>query len=84
MTANATGRIVEFNEALGLRIRELRERNRRSQSSLGEEVGLTRASVANIEAGRQRLSADRLPEFARALGIRLTGMLAPLDDEFSR
>lgn len=40
-----------------------------SQSDLGDAVGLSRASVANIEAGRQRMLAHTLVELAAAVAM---------------
>lgn len=52
---------------LGRRIREGRKRKKFSQDELAASCGLTRTSIANIEAGRQRLAAHRLCEIAIAL-----------------
>lgn len=54
--------------AVGARIRIVREALGLSQGDLAKRVGLARASVTNIEIGRQRLLLDGVEEFARALG----------------
>lgn len=46
-----------FNRELGLAIKRLREKNRMTQQNLSDHTGLSRATIANIEAGRQALSA---------------------------
>ena len=40
-----------------------------SQEDLANRVGLTRTSITNIEAGRQRILLDDVCVFARALSI---------------
>lgn len=54
--------------ALGARVRMIRETLGISQDDLAKRVGLKRASVANIEVGRQRFLLDCVERFARALG----------------
>lgn len=56
-------------EALGAAIRNARKSAGLRQEDLSVKVGLTRASVANIEAGRQRVILDDLFVFAKALKI---------------
>lgn len=40
-----------------------------TQTDLAERVGLSRASVTNIEIGRQRVLLSDLFDFARAFGV---------------
>ncbi len=54
--------------ALGARVRLLRETLGLTQDDLAVRVGLTRASIANIEIGRQRFLLDGVEDFARSLG----------------
>jgi transcriptional regulator with XRE-family HTH domain len=49
-----------FNEECGLRVREYRRIHDLTQETLAQRLGLTRAAVANIESGRQRVAADVL------------------------
>jgi transcriptional regulator with XRE-family HTH domain len=55
--------------ALGERIARLRRGLGLTQVELAERVGLSRASIASIEAGRQRISLDQVYLLAGALGI---------------
>lgn len=48
-----------------------------SQARLAEAAGLTRAAVANIETGRQRVTLDVLDRIARALGVPPASLLPP-------
>jgi transcriptional regulator with XRE-family HTH domain len=66
-------------EALGALVREHREAQRMSQASLGKRIGLSRASVANIENGRQRIPLHHLYRMAHALGVNAHTLLPNLD-----
>ena len=70
--------IDAFYGELGGRLRRLRVAKRWSQDQLGKslETPLTRASIANVEAGAQRVYAHTLVELAQALGVSL-GDLTP-------
>jgi transcriptional regulator with XRE-family HTH domain len=55
----------------GHRLRDLREGRGISQQELGELSGLTRASIANVESGRQRVLLHQVLRFAQALRVDL-------------
>jgi len=59
----------EFYEELGRRVRKARIDSGISQASLAAALGLTRSSVANLEAGRQRIQAHSLVSVAAALSL---------------
>ncbi len=40
-----------------------------TQQELAKSVGMTRTSITNIEAGRQRVLLDDVERFAAALGV---------------
>ena len=61
---------------VGRRIKERREALGMSQEVLSVSLGLTRASIANIEAGRQRIMLHDVPALARALGWSPRRLLA--------
>jgi len=52
----------------GLRVKQLRESLGWKQEDIATKVGLTRASIANIESGKQRVLLDDVTKFARAFG----------------
>ena len=60
--------IEAVHQQVGLRIRSIRETLGVTQLDLAKRVGLTRTSLNNIEAGRQRLLLHGVEAFARALG----------------
>lgn len=57
----------------------LRARRRRgvTQDGVARAVGWTRASIANIEAGRQRVGLHDLPQLAKALRVPISQLLDP-------
>ena len=65
---------------LGKRVSEIRNQKDLSQENLAEWTGLTRASVANIEKGRQRIFVHQLFRFAQALNVEVTELL-PTESE---
>jgi transcriptional regulator with XRE-family HTH domain len=67
---------------LGRRIRQARQRNgeKLSQDALAKRLGISRASVVNIEAGRQRAPLHLLWQIAELLGTDLT-QLIPRSEE---
>lgn len=69
----------DFYEALGANIRAKREELNLTQLELGEQIGLSRTSITNIERGRQRLMADQLLSVADALNTNVDALL-PIPD----
>lgn len=61
--------------AFGARVRGRREELEMTQAQLSESVGLSRASVANIEAGRQAVMLHQVIAFATALTVRPVELL---------
>lgn len=55
----------------GRKLREIRVSKRIPQQELATLSGLTRASVANIESGRQRVLLHQAVQFAEALKVDL-------------
>lgn len=63
----------EFGLALGL----ARRRRHLSQEQFGAKVGLSRASVTNVERGRQPVQLHQLYLFAAVLEINVSKLLPP-------
>lgn len=53
----------------GARIEQLRTVLEITQQDLAKRVGLTRASIANIEAGNQRVLLNDVERFAKAFNV---------------
>jgi transcriptional regulator with XRE-family HTH domain len=66
-----------FYADLGARIR--RARGPLPQQSVARAVGLSRASVANIEAGRQQVSSWTLVRLANIFGVQAVDLLPSHD-----
>jgi transcriptional regulator with XRE-family HTH domain len=70
-------------QALGARIRTLREHREMTQADLALAVGLSRTSVTNLEAGRQGdVPATKLVAIGEALGANVGALLGevPMPD----
>jgi transcriptional regulator with XRE-family HTH domain len=59
-----TQRSTAVDTAVGARIRNLRLRNKLSQTDLGEQVGVTFQQIQKYENGMNRVSAGRLSQMA--------------------
>lgn len=70
----------EVYREIGRRIRAEREALGFSQVDLAKEIGLTRTSITNIEAGRQRMLIHTLYDIANALGVAIA-CLYPKNEE---
>ena len=64
----------------GSAVREFREMRGLKPDELANEIGISRPYLANIEAGRKRLSPELCSKIAAALCIRQISILRP--DEF--
>ena len=71
-------------ENLGKRIKGLRKSLGQTQDKMARQMGISRASLANIEAGRQQVLVHHLFAFARALQIESPSQLLPTLAELSR
>lgn len=59
----------EIYSRVGKLVRQHRKRLEMNQETLGELIGLSRASIANIETGRQRIPLHHLYRLAGALKV---------------
>lgn len=66
--------------AFGTRVRAHRERLELTQLELSQRIGLTRGSVANIEAGRQSVLLHQFLAIADALSLKPEALL-PVNEE---
>ena len=76
-------KIDSFYVAVGKKVRAARDELGLSQTALADRIGFKRASIANLEAGRQRIALHLFVLIAQALGVE-PGSLLPdisiLDD----
>lgn len=66
-----------FNERLGLLLQKLRAENRMTQDELAKRTGLSRASIANMETGRQAMSTYQAYLMATAFQLMSMDALFP-------
>lgn len=67
-----------FYVRLGEHVRDLREAQDMTQQELAFVLGLTRASISNIEGGQQRVLAHQIEPMAIALGVTIARLLRGL------
>lgn len=65
----------ELYSQFGQLVRRHRERLGLNQAEIGQAIGLTRASIANIETGRQRIPLHHLYSLAHALSVDVHALL---------
>lgn len=71
--------LTQFYEELGRRLRDARLDADLSQAKLAKLLGLTRSSIANIEAGRQRIQAHTVVSIAAELSMPIEKILPSRD-----
>lgn len=60
-------------------VRQKRRRLELPQADLARRLGISRATLANIETGRQRILVHQLYSLAKALDAKLVDLLPPPD-----
>ena len=65
----------EFYREVGLRIQLARKRKRSTQEDVAVELGIPRATYANVESGRQRVSLDVVWKIAAVLQVPLDSLV---------
>lgn len=73
-------RVPNFDVILGELLRSEREQRRVSQAQLGERLGVTKMTVSRWESGDRAMTAKRLLEYCRALGIAADDVFARMDE----
>jgi transcriptional regulator with XRE-family HTH domain len=76
--------IDHFYIGVGAKVRSARTAAKLSQSMLARRIGFTRSSIANLEAGRQRVALHLFVSIAQALDIEPAKLLpeTPLPGAF--
>ncbi|HEX5119862.1 MAG TPA: helix-turn-helix transcriptional regulator [Pseudonocardiaceae bacterium] len=67
--------MIDFATALGERVRAARIAASMTQDMLGDTVGWKRSMVSNVEAGRSRVLAEKIPRLAQELGVSVVWLL---------
>jgi len=61
----------DIRKLLGLRIREIRQKNKMSQEELSFESELHRTYISDIERGTRNVSIKNIEKIAKALNVTL-------------
>jgi transcriptional regulator with XRE-family HTH domain len=64
--------------ALGQKIRDERKKQELSQEDFGALCSMGRATIANIEAGKQSVTLDQIYSFCIVLNMSLEKLLPPI------
>lgn len=72
---------AEERKRVGATVRALRQARGATIEQFAHRVGISRPLLANIEAGRRNLKAEKLPIFAEALGVPQIAIMWPDYDE---
>lgn len=67
------------------RIRELRMalRPKRSQQWLGEQIGVSKVTISDLELGKMRLDVEYMRRIARAIGVDPADLLPRSDNAYA-
>jgi transcriptional regulator with XRE-family HTH domain len=68
--------LTEVQTLLGVRIRDRRRELGLTQVALATRAGLSRPSIANVEAGRQNVGLRQLLSLANALDVEVAALFA--------
>lgn len=66
---------VTYKKFVGWRIEQLRKTQSLTQEELSDKLGLSRASIVNIEKGRQDLSLRHLQNICELFNIKSSDIL---------
>ncbi|MGI6342002.1 MAG: helix-turn-helix domain-containing protein [Bacteroidales bacterium] len=69
--------------SIGLRIKELRNKNNLSQEDFSEIIGIKRASLGHIEAGRQLPTIEMLSKIVRIFSVSYSYLIDGILDKDS-
>jgi transcriptional regulator with XRE-family HTH domain len=75
MAADHEDRVCALYVQIGNNVREARKGSRLTQLDLANAVGMTRSSIANLEAGRQRIPVHLLVWIGEILGVSPRALL---------
>jgi transcriptional regulator with XRE-family HTH domain len=70
-----------LSDVIAANVRAERARRRWSQQELADRSGLSRSTIADLEIGTRRITADHLPVLCRAFGVTFAEMIRGADAE---
>jgi transcriptional regulator with XRE-family HTH domain len=66
---------MEQSAPLGLKILELRKKNKMTQGDLADKIGISRAAISQFEKGDSKPSYETLTKLSTVLGLDLTALV---------
>lgn len=75
---------LEIYRIIGAELAARRKKLRLKQAEVADQIGLTRASLANIESGRQKLMLHQIYRLATALKVASITDLVPPNYSFEQ
>ena len=81
MSTGTERRPDPFDVEVGVRVRALRKAREISQSDLAAAAGITFQQVQKYERGTNRISASKLQQIARRLGVPISELLGEADSQ---
>src|SRR6266702_2446817 len=72
--------VARLYEILGQRVRQVRERQQLKQEDVATLVGLSRATITQVESGHQKLPLQSLYLIAAALGAAIAEFLPTVEE----
>jgi transcriptional regulator with XRE-family HTH domain len=73
--------MASLGDVIANNVRAERARRRWSQVELADQLGWSRSTVSDLEAGRRRVTADDLAPLCRAFGIALVKLTDGADED---
>ena len=74
------GNTVELKRVFGLRVRQLRKKQRLTQEQLGRMVGINRTRISRLESGQGNATFDTIILLAVSLGIPPADLFADMGE----
>lgn len=68
-------KITHNDEALGKRIKRLRNKAHLSQEKLAEKIRVTQTHISLVETGKRKASMETLKKVASALGVKVKDLI---------
>jgi transcriptional regulator with XRE-family HTH domain len=72
---------MTIDAAVGVRLRNLRLRNKVSQTQLGEQISVSFQQIQKYEIGKNRVSAGHLAQFAKFFGVPVAAFYSEVTND---
>lgn len=73
----------QIRRAVGIKIRNARQRHRQSAERVAKRLGMSRVGLTHIEKGRNNINAIQLWKLACVFGCSPSDLLPPIPDGFA-